>query len=191
MKNKVLIIFSALLFTSSLPVHVWAQEESGEAQSADDFLTDHNVVAKPEAEAKPVKTEQAKPVKDVKIPEEQTPEIIEKKVALARKMHEINPTRDQVDSAITRAAQALPEKDRSAFILAMQQVLNYNAIERISIDAMVDVYSLKELESMVEYYSKPEAQSASKKLVVWAQQVQPEITRMMDKAIMKVRTGAE
>jgi hypothetical protein len=128
---------------------------------------------------------------DLRYPEEQTPEILEKKVALARKMHEINPTRDQVDSAISRASFSLPENQRQPFVAAMQTVLNYNAIERISIDAMVDVYSLKELESMVEYYSKPEAQSASKKLQEWAGQVQPEVTRMIDKAIMRVRTGGQ
>ena len=115
--------------------------------------------------------------------------ILAKKVDLAKKMHQIRPTREQVDSAVQRTALNFPPQERASFIAAMESMLNYNAIERVSVDAMVETYSLKELESMVEYFSKPEARSASKKIPTWARKVQPEIVHMIDRAIMRLRTG--
>ncbi len=111
------------------------------------------------------------------------------KIALAKKIHQIRPTRVQVDSAVKRASLSLPERDRGNFVNAMKSVLNYNAIEKISIDAMVRTYTLVELTSMEEYYSKPEAKSATQKTLFWASEVQPEIVRMIDKAMMRIRTG--
>ncbi|MGH1455607.1 MAG: hypothetical protein ACRBDI_02400 [Alphaproteobacteria bacterium] len=115
--------------------------------------------------------------------------VLDKKTALAKKMHEIRPTRIQVDGAVKRASMMLPENERTSFVNVMNSMLNYNAIERISMDAMVETYTLKELEVMVDYYSKPEALTASVKMGYWAKAVQPEITRMVDKAIMRIKTG--
>lgn len=112
-----------------------------------------------------------------------------KKVALAKKMHQIRSTRDQVDAAVRSAASRLQQHERQTFIVAMQSRLNYNAIERISIDAMVETYTLKELDAMVEYFSKPEAVSASSKVQSWAKQVQPHIISMIDRALMSLKTG--
>lgn len=115
--------------------------------------------------------------------------VLAKKVELAEMMHKIRPTRDQVEAAVSRVASTLPANDRQNFIIAMRATLNYNAIERISIDAMVETYTLKELESMVDYYSKPEAVSASRKIGSWAGQVQPQIRKMLDEAMMRIKTG--
>ncbi|MDH5721890.1 MAG: hypothetical protein OEY94_01025 [Alphaproteobacteria bacterium] len=112
-----------------------------------------------------------------------------RKVQLAEKMHEINPVQEQVDSAVNSVASRLPEIERQTFLNAIYSTMNYKAIERISVDAMVEVYSVAELEAMVEYYSKPEAKSAGDKIPQWAGKVQPEIMRMIDKAMIKARTG--
>ena len=73
----------------------------------------------------------------------------------------------------------------------MRGVLNYQAIEKISIDAMAETYTLPELQAMVDYYSKPEAISAAAKDQAYGQKVYPEIMRMLDAAMMKVRTGGD
>ena len=112
-----------------------------------------------------------------------------KRYELAREMHKLRPTRDQVYAAIDQMAQAQPESEREAFRTAMRNILNYEAIEKISIDAMAETYSEKELTAMVEYYSKPEALSAAQKDPQYAQKVYPEIVRMLDQAMMRVRTG--
>lgn len=166
------------------PAYAAEEAAAGEAVSADKLLADRTPKEEPKAEAKPAEEPAPKPAS------KQDPSTQAKRLELAEKMHEIRPTRDQVDSAIRRASESVPPKDKEAFIAAMSTILNYKAIERISIDAMAEVYTVAELEAMIEYYSKPEAKSATAKIRDWAAIVQPEINRIIDKAMMRVRTGA-
>jgi hypothetical protein len=111
------------------------------------------------------------------------------RLELARRMHDIRPTETQVNAAIDQAAAQQPEESREAFRTAMRKVLNYKAIEQTSIDAMAKVYTTEELKAMVEYYSKPEARSAGEKEQEYAKIVYPEIIRLLDQAVMRVKTG--
>ncbi|MGQ0528160.1 MAG: hypothetical protein ACT4OY_09080 [Alphaproteobacteria bacterium] len=113
----------------------------------------------------------------------------EARLALAKKMHELQPAKEQVWSAIDQVSLQQPESEREIFVTKMREILNYKAIEKVSIDAMVETYTAPELEAMVEYYAKPEAISASKKIGVYSQKVYPEILKMLDQAMMKLRTG--
>ncbi len=112
-----------------------------------------------------------------------------RKMELAQKMHDFRPVRDQVDDAINRYAQTQPEQTREGFKTAMRSVLNYQSLEKISVKAYVDTFTLPELEAMVEYYSKPEARSASDKFNNYVAIVYPEIIKMLDQAAMRVKTG--
>ena len=183
------------------PVLGYAQEQEGEAVNADSILVPKEVPITDEIEEKSITESSAvhegaekshtlkeKALAEVKA-ENEDDTVLAKKIVLAENMHKIRPTREQVDAAVRQAAMNLPEYERKKFIATMKTMLNYNAIERISIDAMVEVYSLKELESMVEYFTKSEARTASKKIVNWAEKVQPEIIHMIDRAMMRVRTG--
>ena len=111
------------------------------------------------------------------------------KEALAKEMHEIRPAAEQVDSAIDSVALKMQQASREGFKSKMRNLLDYRAIERISVSAMAETYTLEELEAMIEYYSKPEAQSALDKTAVYQQKVAPEIVRMIDRAVMQMRTG--
>lgn len=172
-------------FVIAGPSYAAEEAASGEAVSADDLLADR--APKQEAKEEPKPAEEPAP----KVESKQDPSTLPKRLELAQKMHEIRPTRDQVDNAIRRASESVPPKDKEAFVAAMSTILNYKAIERISIDAMAEVYTVAELEAMIEYYSKPEAKSATAKIRDWAAIVQPEINRIIDKAMMRVRTGAD
>lgn len=127
---------------------------------------------------------------DIQLPKDANSEYASRR-ALAEKMHKFRPVREQVNSAIDQYAQTQPPQQREAFKTTMRNVLNYKALEKISTDAYADTFTLKELESMVEYYSKPEARSASDKFDDYAGLVYPEIIRMLDKALIRVRTGGD
>ncbi len=176
-------VFAVMAFSS-------AAIAEGDAVNADDFLNQQPAKSSPAAVSQAPKElgEVEKGIAQAKA-ELEDKKILKQKIDLARKMHEIRPTRDQIDSAVARASMALPSYDRKGFVDSMSMMLNYNAIERISIDAMIETYTLLELTSMVEYYSKPEALSASKKVINWASIVQPEIISMIDKALMRIKTG--
>ncbi len=113
----------------------------------------------------------------------------DERLELAKKMHDLRPVRDQVENAIAQFSQTRPPAERETFKVAMMNVFNVKALEKISIDAYVDTFTVEELRAMVEYYSKPEAASASDKLGNYSAIVYPEIVRMLDKAAMRVRTG--
>lgn len=113
----------------------------------------------------------------------------EERVELAKKMHELRPVREQVEQAINQYAQVRPQQERETFKTAMRNVFNIKALEKISVDAYADTFTVEELRSMVEYYSKPEAISASNKFSDYANLVYPEIVRMLDRAAIRVKTG--
>jgi len=113
----------------------------------------------------------------------------DERIALAKKMHELRPVREQVEQAINQYAQTRPQGERESFKSTMRNVFNMRALEKISIDAYAETFTAPELSAMVEYYSKPEAISASDKFGNYAGIVYPEIVRMLDRAAIRVRTG--
>ncbi len=123
----------------------------------------------------------------------QDPATLDKRMELSKQWHKIMPVsvREQVNSAIDEVTRTLPDNEREAFRTNLRSILNYQAIEKISTDAVAEVYTVTELEAMIEYYSKPEGKSAQLKFDSYAGKVYPEITRMLDQAIMRVRTGGQ
>lgn len=182
MFRKLFIVSAALLSLSSFSVAA----QDGVAQSADQVIAtsggkDVDAAAQLKSQTNPDETSKQK--------ENLTNEQLELKVKLAQKMHNIRPTGEQIDSAIDQVASRLPEIQKNEFMKIMKESLNYNAIEKISIDAMVEVFTLSELQAMVDYYSKPDAISASDKMDDWAMLVKPEISKLIDGALMKIRVG--
>jgi hypothetical protein len=114
----------------------------------------------------------------------------ERRHELAEKMQELRPAREQVDSAVDQYVMQMPADQRESYRTALRSMLNYKALEKISVDAYAEVYTAQELQTMVEYFSKPEAQSASDKIDKYANIVYPEIVRMLDKAMMRAKTGS-
>lgn len=114
-------------------------------------------------------------------------ENLELKWELAKKIHSFRSSREQVNEAITEIASQLSPEYQQEFISSMQSILNYRAIEHISTQTMAEIFSLKELQAMLEYYSKPEARSASDKYDHYYQRLGPEITKMLDMALMRMK----
>lgn len=116
---------------------------------------------------------------------------LEKRLELSKKLHKVMPVsvRQQIDLAIDDIAKRQPEAQREIFRSNMRNALNYQALEKISIDAMAETYTVEELQAQVDYYSLPQAKSINDKYEQYAQKVFPEITRMLDKAVMTSRTG--
>ena len=88
---------------------------------------------------------------------------LERRLELAKQMQDIRPARKQVEAAIDQYVSGLPPADQAVYKTALRNALNYKALEKISVDAYAETYTEAELAAMVEYYSKPEARSASEK----------------------------
>lgn len=114
----------------------------------------------------------------------------DKRLELAKEMHQISPSADQVNLAIDAIAERMPAHQRDGFRTALRRVINYRVIEKASIDAMVETFNVEELETLVEYNRRPIVKEIQKKQIAYEEKLRPEIIRMLDKAMMRVRTGA-
>ena len=112
-----------------------------------------------------------------------------KRRALAEEMHKIRPAREQVDEAIEQVARNLPEGERERFLNMVEDAFDYAALEKKSIDTMVDLFTVVELQAMVDYFGSDEAQSIARKLPKYQDVMQPEIIRSLDKALADDRFG--
>lgn len=116
----------------------------------------------------------------------------EARLEIAKQIQEVRPVKEQVDNAIEQylSTQVAPPQ-RESYRRALQKVVSYRALEKISADAYAETFTEEELSAMYEYYKKPESISAAKKVPQYTAIVLPEIARMLDRAMMRVRTGGE
>lgn len=108
---------------------------------------------------------------------------------LARDFHEVRPLNEQINRAIDKAARRVPKGQRAAFINQVKRLMDYKAITQHSINAMAEVFTADELQAMIDYYSSSEGRSIREKMPEYRDRLGPEITEMMDKALMELRTG--
>ena len=117
------------------------------------------------------------------------------RLALAERMLEIRPAEKQVeravDSYIRNYMFNASDEDQEIFRTAMKRLMNPKALEKVAVDAYAETFTLEELEAMVEYYSKPEAQSASDKQNLLNAKIAPEIALMMDRALIRLRSDPQ
>lgn len=112
-----------------------------------------------------------------------------RRLELARKIQEHKSSKEEIQEAVEQYLKNVPPSKRSLYSSALRSSLNYKALDKISIDAYAQTFTEKELEVMLEYYSKPESQSIAKKTRDYARLVYPEVIRMLDRAMMRVKTG--
>jgi hypothetical protein len=117
------------------------------------------------------------------------------RLELAQRMLEIQPVHPQVEAAVDAYVQsnmaAFSKADREIFRSAMLNVMNPAALEKATLNSFADTYTRAELEAMVEYYEKPEARSAVKKQSEFTAKVYPEIIKMLDQAVIRIRSTQE
>jgi hypothetical protein len=168
-----LIAFSAFLFVISYgPIQ--AQED------ADAVLAEQGITTEEE-----IKTEPIKPVPG------NTEENYEERLDLARKMHEIWPIRPRIEAALDSLSEQVDAANRAKFKAAMRQAIKFEALEEASVDAMADIFTVKELQAMIEFYGSKEGRSVSHKTEDYERAIQPVMTRMLDKSLLDVKLGSQ
>lgn len=111
------------------------------------------------------------------------------RLALATKMHEIWPVSTRVEDAITVVAESVPEAEREAFKARMRKAIDQKTLEQESIKAMAQVFTEPELQAMVNFYGSAEGRSVSEKTEDYMVILQPVMVKMLDSALLKMRTG--
>lgn len=114
---------------------------------------------------------------------------LEERLALAKELHVYISTADRINQAIESVSLQLPMDRQDGFRTAMRNVLNYRVIEKISVDTMAELFTVDELNYLLEYHRSPHSAKVEEKFKTYEERVGPEIMRMLDKAMMRVRTG--
>lgn len=114
----------------------------------------------------------------------------QQRLDLAYRMIAIRPVRPQVETAVDAVVLSLPDTDRASFKEKVLKTFDFDALSEVSAKAMADVYTADELKKMVEYHSSAEAQSIEKKTPMYRQLLAPQLSKILDAAIMTARTGA-
>ena len=121
---------------------------------------------------------------------ENLPPDFDQRLELAAKMHEIWPVRVRVEEALDMASESFDQFERPAFKAKMRQAIKFEQLEEESIEIMAKLYTVKELEAMIAFYGSPEGRAISAKSGDYSAALEPVITRMLDAALMDVRTGS-
>lgn len=108
---------------------------------------------------------------------------------LAKIMHELKPASQQIDIAIDMVSRRMPAERRESFVNRMHDIFDYKKLEDLSVKAMAEVFTEVELQKMVDYYGSKEAMSIDNKMPVYQSVMKPQITKMLDEAMLEVRTG--
>ena len=111
------------------------------------------------------------------------------KTELVNRMHEIRPAKAQVMEAVNEVSRNLPPLERDKFLKMVDRGLDVEKLDKLSRDTMMDLFTVAELQKMVDYFGSPEAKSIGEKLPKYQAKIQPELFKMMDAAMMEQRTG--
>ena len=81
-------------------------------------------------------------------------------------------------------AEQIEPQERAAFKAAMRKAIKFKALEEASIDAMADIFNIKELEAMIAFYgSKEGTLNLPFKTGDYEKVLEPVLIEMIDKAL--------
>jgi hypothetical protein len=119
-----------------------------------------------------------------------TPVIPAKRLELAEKMHEVWPIRVRVEKALESVSEGFPEEKRAEVKAAMRKSIQFDQLEEESIKAMAEIFTEEELQAMIDFYGSETGRAISAKTQDYELALRPVMIKMVDKAILDVRTGA-
>ncbi len=180
-----LIVIPILMF----PVAVYAQEK------AEDFLNDsqeESQTLEPQADIDDPLVENEVAVQEPKAEIKPLPaddDNYEERLKLSRNMHEIWPIRPKIENALEVISKQIEPTKRLEFKSGMRNALEYDALEEASVDVMADIFSVAELQAMIDFYGSKEGRSVSFKTTDYEQALIPIMTKMVDKALLDSKLG--
>ncbi len=113
----------------------------------------------------------------------------EERLDLAVRMHEIWPIRTRMEAALESVANSFPEDRRTEIKATMRKSIKFDQLEEESIKAMAEVFTAEELKAMIEFYGSETGRAISAKTGDYEMALRPVMTRMIDAAMLDLRTG--
>ena len=115
--------------------------------------------------------------------------VSQRQLELAGKMHEIWPIRTRVEAAIDAVAQNFPPEKQAEMKAKMRKNIQFDQLEEESTKAMASIFTEEELQAMIDFYGSDTGRAISAKTSDYELALRPVIIKMMDKAMLDLRTG--
>lgn len=113
------------------------------------------------------------------------------RMELARKINQVLPPARQLEQSLTQIAGQWGLQEKDKFRNEMMAEIDVAGIEKKAVDTMAELFTKDELELMLTYYSSPLQAKIAEKMPIYQGLIQPFISKEMDRALMKLRTGYE
>lgn len=113
-----------------------------------------------------------------------------KRLELATELNKVMSPRENIEMAVGKVSESLPETQRRDFVEDTIASFDFERLNEKAIKSMAEVFSQKELEKMLDYFGSEEAKSIATKMPVYQELIAPELSAMVNTAIMRLRMGS-
>ena len=110
------------------------------------------------------------------------------RLAAAQRYLKAVPPMEMVNQTVDQLAAQLPEDRRDEFKKTLAKVLSSDRIEKITLDAIVKHFTVKEINALTAFYGSPEGRSITKKFSSYMADVMPVIQQELTKVVGEVHT---
>ena len=108
------------------------------------------------------------------------------RMAAARRYLKAVPPAELVGDTVERVASELPADRREEFKQALAKVVKAERIEKVTLDALVKHFTVKEIDALAAFYGSPEGRSISKKFGAYLADVMPAIQEELSGAMEEI-----
>jgi hypothetical protein len=105
------------------------------------------------------------------------------KLTLAQKYADLMPVDEQIVSTIDALAVQIPLDQRTVFRSIMERTIKVDRLESVSQMALVEIFSVEELEALVGFYSTKEGQSVNRKMTDYQEAIRPVLEQMVRESV--------
>lgn len=113
----------------------------------------------------------------------------QKRLELSIKMHDVWPIRPRIESALDAIGQNFPEDKQAEVKASLRKSIQFNQLEEESTKAMAEIFTAEELQAMIDFYGSEVGKSISAKTSDYELALRPIMVKMIDKAMLDLRTG--
>lgn len=104
---------------------------------------------------------------------------LEKKLLLAKQYSSTVPLAEEVEKSIDELSVQVPVDKRELLKSTMKRNIKIDQLQSVSEMALADVFTLKELEALVAFYSTDEGRAIKKKMPEYQSRLEPVLLQMI------------
>lgn len=109
---------------------------------------------------------------------------------VATQLQSVWGVRDQVKELIETIVSRLPADQKQGFRDYMSKIVDLDALDQVSVDAAVDVFSEEELNAMLAYYSSEHGKSAEGKRKLYNDKIMPQVQALIRAGMVQATVPA-